>query len=978
MTYSRPGIRGSNVSAGQQLGNDLRIELPDPVRRTPDAPYRDERRPRQAGENAKVKFQAINDLLEFAGSPQTKKFIADQIDRSAKKEASAVVDAYSPTDITGGGNAEAVDAYNNLSAKAKDEVIKMNAARAVSAYGPAFAARATSDPLLKLPATTPEMVEQQAIRLARIKAEVGEETGYSGIPSFTKLEYAEGIASAEAQVKATLYKTRQSAQADLNFDSLSSALAVEFGKAYEIPEDAAAADPEGADNTWAQRRAGLEATMQAAGNVVDPRRQALGVAAGLGRALSQTSNGAKKLQIAEAYLAQTSEPLYGIDGQTNLWDVTIDQEGKVSLRQGLEALVEQSKEDADEWNANELIAEISQLPREQQQGAWLQNMHRFTDKKYWASLLPAVNSLQKVATADQIRNDNNLKERLIKGEVSIDDAGLEVIRNARLYSKGFADNIVSRGLSNRERDKEYESAALKKWNALDDDRDYDDLREQYNSDALGSLRENAKEGEQVTALAQLRLAQRDAYTKLYAEAELANPNKPPDKEQIYVDSLKQGLADFKAKYKQDGDKQEEAEAAVELTPEKQFVQTGKTVQEEITRATRENAGRFTIPQSAIDPVTFKAWQAENPRKTWDMLSNVQKQQELVRSVQKIKGPDGKFYTSQQARKIVTGWLKESRKNAKKLGPLEPPERAPATVPVTEAEENSTERPPSPAQKWAGKVLNNAVDYVQEDLKRESGPPAYETIRKWFNGGGSGPQSMQYVDSFLNMVAGVQPSFARERGLDNGTPEGLMALRKAWQGGQQGLKTEPLPQVPVDAPARYTTVAINNDQHELFVMIGVSEGTRTASGGYTKAYYGHSDPGDGNWNRGTVSGGRGTNASPQQVDQKWMAQLTGLQVKVRPALLAYGLKPGTQGFNRTMFNILDLYVQSPLAAQGFINNLQPVAQQGFTIEAIAKARADSYFNPSTGRLEAGGFGNSYQRLFQDQRSRAGVYDYRRRL
>jgi hypothetical protein len=110
----------------------------------------------------------------------------------------------------------------------------------------------------------------------------------------------------------------------------------------------------------------------------------------------------------------------------------------------------------------------------------------------------------------------------------------------------------------------------------------------------------------------------------------------------------------------------------------------------------------------------------------------------------------------------------------------------------------------------------------------------------------------------------------------------------------------------------------------------------------------------------------------------MNQLTRLQTKVRPALLAYGLQPGTQGFNRTMFNILDLYVQSPLAAEGLIQNLQPVAKQGFTIEAIAKARADSYFNPRTGRLEAGGFGNSYQRLFQDQRSRAGVYDYRRRL
>lgn len=978
MTYSRPGIGRVNVGAGGSGGNTPSIIGSSKTSVTANAPFRDKRDPAQAAKNVDVKYQGINALLDFANSKETRKFVADQIDRQAKKDASAVVDSYSPTDITAGGNAEAVDAYNNLSGRAKDEVIQMNAAKSVNSYGPALAARATSDPLLKMPATTPQVAEQQALRLAQIKAEVGDETGYSAIPAFTKMQYADDVAAAEASVKGALYKTRQSAQADLNFDSLSSALAVEFGKAYEVPENAASSNPEGIDNSWAQRRAGLEAAMRASGDVVDPRRQALALAAGLGRTLSETSNGAQKLQIAEAYLAQTSEKLYGIDGETNLWDITIDKESRVSLKQGLEALVEQSKEDADEWNANQLIAEISALPRDQQQGAWLQNMHRFTDKKYWVSILPAVNSLQKVSSEAQLQNDNTLKQQLIQGKISIDDAGLKVLQSAQNYSQGFVDDITRRALSNRERDKEYQDPALKRWNSLDDDSDYDDLREQFDNAVINSLGSDATEEQGVTAKSQYRLSVRDAYTKLEAEAEAANPGKPIDKERIYIESLKQGLSDFKAKYGQDGDKQADAEAAAALTPDKEFAAYAETVATQVTQATRQNGGRFTIPKSAIRPDVFKKWQERNPRKTWDMLSFPQKQQELVRSVQTIKGPDGKFYTPQQATAQVRKWLKTARENAKTAGSLEAPDRAPSTVPVTEAEENSTERPPTPAQKWATKVLDGAVDYIQEDLKRESGPPAYEFIRKWFNGGGSGPQSMQYVDSFLNMVAGVQPSYARERGLENGTPEGLVALRKAWQGGQQGMKTGPLPQVPADAPARYTTIAINNDQHELFVMIGVSEGTRTASGGYTKAYYGHTDIGDGNLNRGTVSGGRGTNASPQQVDQKWMNQLTRLQTKVRPALLAYGLKPGTQGFNRTMFNILDLYVQSPLAAEGLIKNLRPIAQQGFTIEAIAKARADSYFNPGTGRLEAGGFGNSYQRLFQDQRSRAGVYDYRRRL
>jgi hypothetical protein len=59
-------------------------------------------------------------------------------------------------------------------------------------------------------------------------------------------------------------------------------------------------------------------------------------------------------------------------------------------------------------------------------------------------------------------------------------------------------------------------------------------------------------------------------------------------------------------------------------------------------------------------------------------------------------------------------------------------------------------------------------------------------------------------------------------------------------------------------------------------------------------------------------------------------------------------------------------------------LPSVIANGITIEAIAKARADSFINPVTGRLEAGGFGNSYSRLFADQRSRAGSFDYKKRL
>ena len=193
----------------------------------------------------------------------------------------------------------------------------------------------------------------------------------------------------------------------------------------------------------------------------------------------------------------------------------------------------------------------------------------------------------------------------------------------------------------------------------------------------------------------------------------------------------------------------------------------------------------------------------------------------------------------------------------------------------------------------------------------------------------------------------------------------------------GIKTQALPQLAAASPVRRVPIAINNRNHPIFVAIGIAEGTRTPSGGNTKAYYGHSDPGDGNWNRGTVSGGR-NGGSPEQVDRQWMGTLTSLSSSMAPVLQRLGLRPNSQGWNRVMFNILDLRVQAPKAVRDFVSKLPQVMKQGLTIEAIAKARADSFFNPQTGRLEASGFSNNYSRLFADQRSRAGAYDYKKRF
>jgi len=253
-------------------------------------------------------------------------------------------------------------------------------------------------------------------------------------------------------------------------------------------------------------------------------------------------------------------------------------------------------------------------------------------------------------------------------------------------------------------------------------------------------------------------------------------------------------------------------------------------------------------------------------------------------------------------------------------------------------------------------------------------------------------AQQVLMAGLNTLAGViaPPAAAAEM------PKGAAAVKSAIRPGEEMLfasnidamarlwrglesvshRTPPLPQVAAGAPAQAVGLAISNVMHPFFVAIGISEGTRTASGGYTRAYYGHTDPGNGVHNVGTISAQQG--GSPQAADRRWMGILSQRAVQVAPVLSKLGVKPGSVAYNRLMFNVLDLNVQAPAAVGDFIRLLPRVLRAGATIEAVAKARADAFINPATGRLDAGGFGNSYSRLLADQRSRAGAFDYKRRL
>ncbi|WP_287243949.1 hypothetical protein [Pseudoalteromonas sp.] len=134
---------------------------------------------------------------------------------------------------------------------------------------------------------------------------------------------------------------------------------------------------------------------------------------------------------------------------------------------------------------------------------------------------------------------------------------------------------------------------------------------------------------------------------------------------------------------------------------------------------------------------------------------------------------------------------------------------------------------------------------------------------------------------------------------------------------------------------------------MFLGIGVNEGTRTPDGGFNDAYYGHIDPGDGAQNRGTVSARAGT---PEEADQTWRGILQQTQSQYDDVLIDLGVPAGSPEHQTLMFNILDLRVQAPAAVESFVSQIPQILEAGISAESIGLARHNSFINPTTGRLE----------------------------
>lgn len=200
---------------------------------------------------------------------------------------------------------------------------------------------------------------------------------------------------------------------------------------------------------------------------------------------------------------------------------------------------------------------------------------------------------------------------------------------------------------------------------------------------------------------------------------------------------------------------------------------------------------------------------------------------------------------------------------------------------------------------------------------------------------------------------------------------------------EGLKLENRPQKAAEAESANNPaeVAENAQGLEEWIFeggsdslvartVGSAEGTRHWSGAKTSAYYGHVDPGNGVWNRGTFSYQHEA-LSPEDADAKQMGRL-------KLQNLQLGEQAQKQGLKLTLeerLNGVDLANQAPLAALdrgGYIEQLAKARRLSMEgNEAIVYARTHAYLDPDTKQWNAPGLGNTVQGIDRDQRRRAAA-------
>ncbi len=175
-----------------------------------------------------------------------------------------------------------------------------------------------------------------------------------------------------------------------------------------------------------------------------------------------------------------------------------------------------------------------------------------------------------------------------------------------------------------------------------------------------------------------------------------------------------------------------------------------------------------------------------------------------------------------------------------------------------------------------------------------------------------------------------------------------------------------PSSPVDEATINTMFGnFSSLQAPAIIGIGGAEGTLDGQGNPTAIYNGHTDPGNGAWNKGFGSWQASSVSSAEEGDR---LAFNRLKTECVPDAIADAKANGVTLTPGVLAQVCDMWIQAPLAATDAMVNLKKCQDQGKKdSEAWLCMRVQSYYNPQ-GSLEASGFGNSIDRLTADQQRR----------
>lgn len=128
-----------------------------------------------------------------------------------------------------------------------------------------------------------------------------------------------------------------------------------------------------------------------------------------------------------------------------------------------------------------------------------------------------------------------------------------------------------------------------------------------------------------------------------------------------------------------------------------------------------------------------------------------------------------------------------------------------------------------------------------------------------------------------------------------------------------------------------------------IVIGSAEGTRRPDGGFRAAYGGHTDPGNAAHNRGSFSYQHPA-SGPADADRRQLLTLREQLPAYEAAARQAGLNPADA---RLASAYLDLFNQSPKAAERFLGQLGALRGQPLDAAYLAELRFHSYVDAATG-------------------------------